>query len=174
MHNFFCHSAEMQGKELLIALMERAKENANSLADTLNDRALQSAIQRFITGATKSPRWETFRPVADYYGIPLAALYEPEETIKAAISKGILPPPKDAEVHVITPVETSTVEVLRFAEAVARLGTTQRKYLSLLYQDLISEPGRARELAQEIARLLSEPPGKASRPPSTGSRPVGK
>jgi transcriptional regulator with XRE-family HTH domain len=80
----------MDGKELLKHLMREAGENPNSIANKLKKRSLQSQIQRFIDGATKEPRVSTLQPVADFFQIPVQALFVEEIAHEIAFDRDFL------------------------------------------------------------------------------------
>lgn len=67
----------MDPRELLQELMRRHGDNPNSLARKLGGKPGQPRIHKFLSGTTTEPRRTTMAPIADHYGIPLDALYDP-------------------------------------------------------------------------------------------------
>lgn len=67
----------MDPRELLQELMRRHGDNPNSLARKLGGKPGQPRIHKFLAGTISEPRRSTMAPIADHYGIPLDALYDP-------------------------------------------------------------------------------------------------
>lgn len=59
----------MKSSEFLQHLMDKAKDNPNSLARKSN--VPQSTIFRFVTGTSKEPRLSTLEKIARVYGVPV-------------------------------------------------------------------------------------------------------
>jgi transcriptional regulator with XRE-family HTH domain len=161
----------MEGKELLRLLLEKRGLNANSLADTLRDRSLQSQIQRYLGGRTKNPRPDTLEPIAKYFGVGVEAFYQPviakqiaDRLLLTTQTPGIAdaPAPYSLRPEVAAPTPIKTRSGLR--EAVLQLGRTletydesARKAVSSLLADLALQPGNAPLIANRITALLDAP-----------------
>lgn len=62
----------MKPRELLAYLMDRKRENPNSLSKKIG--VPQPTIARFVSGDAKAPQTKTLEPIAKHYGIPIEAL----------------------------------------------------------------------------------------------------
>lgn len=62
----------MKPKDLVAFLMDRARENPNSLSKKIG--VPQPTLARFLSGAAKAPKTHTLEPIAKYFGIPFDAL----------------------------------------------------------------------------------------------------
>jgi transcriptional regulator with XRE-family HTH domain len=80
----------MNGPELLKALLADSGENPYRIATRLKNPPLQSYVSKFITGKVKEPRRDSLRPVADYYGVPLEAFYDPVLADQVAVDRGLI------------------------------------------------------------------------------------
>lgn len=65
----------MEPRLLLQWLLDRDKDNSNSLAAKLKNATTQPQIHKFLSGKSKQPRHSTLEPIAKHYGIPIDALY---------------------------------------------------------------------------------------------------
>lgn len=65
----------MEPRLLLQWLLDRDKDNSNSLAAKLKNVPTQPNIHKFLSGKSKQPRHSTLEPIAKHYGIPIEALY---------------------------------------------------------------------------------------------------
>lgn len=91
------HSCKMDPRTLLTELMRRHGENPNSLARKLGGKPSQPRIHKYLDGGTKEPRRSTMEPIAEHYGIPLDALYDPvvaEMTMRELQESGFKRPTK--------------------------------------------------------------------------------
>lgn len=66
----------MKPRELLRNLMNLEGLNPTSLARRTGDRTKQPQIHRFLTGEAREPKRSTLQPVADYFHIPVDALFD--------------------------------------------------------------------------------------------------
>lgn len=57
--------------------MDRDGENPNSLAGKLRQRITQPQIYKFLEGVAKEPKRSTLLPLAEHYGIPVDAFFDP-------------------------------------------------------------------------------------------------
>lgn len=163
--------------------MAQAKVNPNSLADTLKNRSLQSQIQRFLDGKTKHPRWETLKPVADYLGIRVEALFDSEVAIDTAIQRGLIETHtvrEDVAVYRIDnratpnskhPPKPTLLELLiQLGEELQPFDISARKAVASLLADIALAPDDAGLTAARITRLLGAT-GNSQAPESTNSPP---
>lgn len=77
-----CIVRPMTSQEFLKLLMDRSKDNPNSLAR--KSKVTQSTIFRFLAGTAKEPRLGTFEKIARVYGVPVEAFLS-EKARKAAV-----------------------------------------------------------------------------------------
>jgi hypothetical protein len=97
----------MNPRELLRALMDSAGLNPNSLSNATRGRTRQPQIHRFLTGEAKEPKRSTLLPVAEYFGIPVEALFSADEARKVAEAKGLVP----AGTGVAQPMSLTNIKV---------------------------------------------------------------
>lgn len=84
--------------ELIAALMDREGIGPLPLAKRLRKPELQPQIHRFISGAVASPKASTALPLADYFNLPLEAIYDEQVATDIAKQRGIEAlPPKPAK-----------------------------------------------------------------------------
>ncbi len=74
-----CIFGDMDPRELLRRLMEARGLNPHSLAAATRNRTKQPQIYRFLHGTAKEPRRSTLEPVAEVFGVPVEAFYDPAE-----------------------------------------------------------------------------------------------
>jgi len=164
----------MDGKALLKALMKEAKLNPNALADILKNRSLQSQITRFTDGSTRNPRWETLKPVADYFGIRVEAFFDSEAADLVARQRGfleVLGVKEDGPVYIgfsATPRRVSPKDrlhdlLLKLASEIEPHDQSARRAVSSLLADLALSPENASIAADRIVLLL-HPPEKEGQP----------
>lgn len=72
----------MKPAELLRLLMSRSGDTPTSLAAKVHQRTKQPQIYKYLMGIAREPRRSTLQPVADFYGIPIEALYSEKEAAK--------------------------------------------------------------------------------------------
>ena len=169
----------MDGPKLLKLLMDKRGMNPNALADVLRSRTLQSQVQRYLAGKTKSPRPETLKPVAKFFDIGVEAFYQPTIAQEVALRLGLIsaptpaPPvattmvresvaPYDASSIVTQPTPLRAAPNLR--DVVIQLGRflephdeSARKAVAMLLHDLAIHPDGAYLAANRIAALLDAP-----------------
>ncbi|MGF6347922.1 hypothetical protein [Variovorax sp. W2I14] len=177
LHYSMLHSRQMNGRQLLRALMAQAGENPNSLADALQNRSLQSQIQRFVDGKTRNPRWSTLDPVAKHYGLRVEAFLDDEAAEEVAIARGLLSASdgntnENRASSAPTPIRSAARPlsihelVLQLGKALAPYDAPARKAVASLLADMVNDPDDAARAAERIDRLLGEPgngqPAKSS------------
>jgi hypothetical protein len=81
----------MEPRDLLQALMDRDGENSHSLAKKLKDRPGQPQIHKCLKGIAKEPRRSTLQPLADHFGVPIDAFYDPELAERVMRDMGLRP-----------------------------------------------------------------------------------
>lgn len=67
----------MDPREFLRLLLEDTGLNANSLAAATRNRTKQPQIHRYLTGEAKEPKRSTWLPVAQFFGAPVDAFFDP-------------------------------------------------------------------------------------------------
>lgn len=83
----------MKPFELVRGLMLQADLGPLPLAKKLNKPQLQPQIHRFINGDVAEPRRATALPIAEFFGIPVEALYDEKIATKIARERDIPDPP---------------------------------------------------------------------------------
>lgn len=169
----------MDGKDLLKALMKEANLNPNALADILKNRSLQSQITRYVDGSTRNPRWDTLKPVADYFEVRVEAFFDPDVAAEIAGQRGFTQGGEVAtghgtrEEHVTwahqlpsappvalrSPTRPITLYALliELAEKIRPHDQSARRAVSSLLADLALSPETAPITAARIERLLQSP-----------------
>lgn len=161
----------MEGKELLRLLLEKRGLNANSLADTLRDRSLQSQIQRYLGGRTKNPRPDTLEPIAKFFGIGIEAFYQPLIAQEVADRLMLTPVPNSvAEAPApyglrhaasaptpLRPKPGMRDAILQLGKSLEAYDESARKAVASLLADLALHPDNAPLIANRITALLDAP-----------------
>lgn len=166
----------MEGPELLRRLLDQRQLTVNALAHILRKRTLQSQMQRYLSGDTKSPRPDTLAPIAKYFGIGVEAFYQPAIAKRIATELGLMddatatstPPPNvvceatpswNTATPAPTPLPKSPPSI---GELVARLGRaleaydeSARKAVAALLHDMALHPETAAITGQRIMALLN-------------------
>ncbi|MCZ4315147.1 hypothetical protein O4H66_17205 [Comamonadaceae bacterium G21597-S1] len=150
----------MDPKQLLQALMNRDGDNPNSLAAKVRNKTKQPQIHRFLKGEAKEPRRSTLQPLADHYGIPIDAFYDPSiaAQIGANLQAGkslncqgesqlIEPQRKAAQIGVAQ-------AVVAIGAALLQVDELTRAQTAPIFDVLTREPGRAAELGQRLEKTL--------------------
>jgi hypothetical protein len=83
----------MDPRHLLQTLMDDAGLNPNSLSAATRGRTKQPQIFRFVNGLSKEPKRSTLEPLADYFGVPVDAFFDPLEAQKVADMRGFTDTP---------------------------------------------------------------------------------
>lgn len=81
--------------------MSQAKLNPNSLSVQTRGRTKQPTIYRFLQGESKEPKRSTLVPVAEVFGVPVEAFFDPRVADDVARERGLLGdvPPAESDVH---------------------------------------------------------------------------
>lgn len=72
--------------------MAQANLNPNSLAARTRLRTKQPTIYRFLQGESKEPKRSTLVPVAEVFGVPVEAFFDPHVADEVARERGLLGP----------------------------------------------------------------------------------
>lgn len=72
--------------------MAQAGLNPNSLAARTRLRTKQPTIYRFLQGESKEPKRSTLVPVAEVFGVPVEAFFDPRVADEVAQERGLLGP----------------------------------------------------------------------------------
>lgn len=97
--------------------MTRAGLNPTSLSKAVHGKTKQPQIHRFVAGTAIEPKRSTLQPVADHFGIPVDALFDPREASRVAQQLGIGP---DASTQHLAPAPAPTG--LSLHDAMERVG----------------------------------------------------
>jgi hypothetical protein len=79
----------MKPYQLIAALMAREGLGALPLAKKIKKPNLQPQIHRFMHGEVESPSRSTAAPIAEYFGIPVDAIYEEKIATAIAAERGL-------------------------------------------------------------------------------------
>lgn len=117
------HSPAVDPRKLLLRLMSQAKLNPNSLSVRTRGRTKQPTIYRYITGEAKEPKRSTLLPVAEVFGVPVEAFFDPKVADDVARERGLLgqaPEPDAAPMLSIADAAEGSGAALLQAEAQVR------------------------------------------------------
>lgn len=167
----------MEGPDLLRALMDRDGLNSNSLATRLRNKSMQSHVYRYLKGVAKEPKRETLRPIADHFGVPLAAFYDPVLAEQIAVERGLAG--GSPAIKAPTPPQDTRPEVEQLASAIElitkALMNTDEFHRGLVRHSLSQLGENSREsvnISHKIADLLVTKPdesgGRHDSPRTTG------
>lgn len=177
------HSRAMEGKDLLRLLLDKRGMSVNALADALRIRSLQSQLQRYLAGRTRSPRPDTLEPVAKFFGIGVEAFYQPAiaERIAAALTQpptqhrvaesetNAWPAQKPASSPLpMRPTPSVRECVIQLGEQLKGYDESARRLVALLLSDLAMHPESAAVVATRLSALLDSE-GNAGAARSTSS-----
>lgn len=155
----------MNGPELLKALMDAAGENAYGIATSLKKPPLQSYIWKFINGKAKEPRRSSLRPIADYYGVPLEAFYDPTLADQVAVERGLaqgVPAVEKAEPLKRASRLAEALDVL--AEALQNAGRDELLAVERWLSAMAADPANAKNKSELILKLLVTSGDKLNKP----------
>lgn len=133
--------------------MDRDGLNSNSLAMRLRNKSMQSHVYRYLKGVAKDPKRETLRPIAEHFGVPLAAFYDASLADQVAAEQGLVAgspatkPPRPEADQLADALDVLT-KALRKADKNARIA------LEPLLASMAKEPEEAGQKSQVILRLL--------------------
>lgn len=132
----------MKPHQLIHALMidKGLDASASKLAHRLRRPKMQPSIHRFLYGEVSNPAHKTAKPIADFFGIPVDALYDDRLATSIAHERGLKEPPA-----LVPRTKKPATERLGYVDAQRIIDALRRL--------------PAAERAEEIARLL----GKANR-----------
>jgi len=143
----------MEGPALLRALMDRDGLNSNSLATRLRNQSMQSHVYRYLKGVAKEPKRETLRPIAEHFGVPLAAFYDPVIADQVAIERGFATGTSTAQQA--RPEADRLADALEvLTSALVKADKNTRIALEPLLASMANEPDEARNKSRLILRLL--------------------
>lgn len=97
MHYSIMHSLAMTPAEFLQALIDRAKENPNSVATKA--KVTQSTILRILRGDTKEPRKSTLEKVARFFTVPVEVFFSDSIRHQEAVRLGMIEGGDDDTAH---------------------------------------------------------------------------
>lgn len=152
------HSHTMDGSDLLRALMDRDGLNSNSLAVKLRNQSLQSHVYRYLKGVAKEPKPATLRPIAEHFGVPLAAFYDPALADQVAIDQGLVegspikPKPITEETRTEADAFDDALEVI--AKALTKVDEEGRSLVGHSLSRLAQDPSKLSNISQHIRTLV--------------------
>jgi hypothetical protein len=122
--------------QLIAALMARAKLGSLPLAKKMNRPELQSQIYRFSHGDVASPERTTAAPLAEFFGLPIDAIYDEKLATAIAKERGITalptPEPKPRKKGAAQRLDGLSAEAVKFAREYEKLDPAERQRLRLL------------------------------------------
>lgn len=155
----------MEPRLFLQALMDRAGDNAHSLAAHLHKPSMQGQLWRFLEGQTREPRRATLEPVAKYYRVSVEAFFDKRQAraeavrlhldVKGALATEPAPSPYRDEATI-----ESTVR--RLGDLLSRHTPARQKTLADVLSRFACEPS-SDELANELMLQLAAPPAVAGK-----------
>jgi transcriptional regulator with XRE-family HTH domain len=155
----------MNGPELLKALFAAAGDNPYRVATRLKNPPLQSYASKFITGKVKEPRRDSLRPLAEHYGVPLEAFYDPDLADQVAadrkLTSGITsqnPKPISEETSELARALDVLTKVLQEADESVLMAVTP------LLSAMASDPTTAKNKSALIIKLLVADRDKSHEP----------
>jgi transcriptional regulator with XRE-family HTH domain len=149
----------MTSRELFRLLMAREGLNPYSLSKRLNGRTKQPQLHRYLKGSAAEPRRATLAPVAEFFKIPLEALFDDDAATEAARSLGLMgepaaEPPPARQPTTRAPLDQAldvVLDAIASAPDKARLRTA---LMALLDDDA---PAYRQRVAELLAPPLAEP-----------------
>lgn len=87
----FCDHPAVQPNELVRALIDQSGERLTVVANRIQ-AGFQPVLHKFVSGRTKEPSRQTAALIADFFKIPLEALYDEEVASQVAAERGIALP----------------------------------------------------------------------------------
>ena len=152
------HSPSVDPRKLLLRLMSQAKLNPNSLSVKTRGRTKQPTIYRFVTGDSKEPKRSTLLPVAEVFGVPVEAFFDPKLADEVARERGLLEDPaegsSDVMLSIVDPAE-GTGAVLQQAEEQIR-AILQDEAVRQLLADLADLPPARRSQILDMVHGYAE------------------
>lgn len=148
--------------QLIAGLMAAQGLGPHPLAHRMKRPELQPPIHRFTNGDVKNPKVTTAQPLADYFRLPLEALYDEKVATRIAAERGIKEPPARSPRRPRKPESGGAAEL---AEKFAAMSPdAQREALRLI--GIKVNPSQARESPTPA------PPAQSETTPSN-VRPLG-
>ena len=92
-----CIVGGVKPHQLIAGLMQKAGLGPSPLAKKMGKPKLQPQIHRFVNGQVANPERKTALPLAEYFGLPLEAIYDEKLATKIAAERGIQVPPAAPE-----------------------------------------------------------------------------
>jgi hypothetical protein len=84
----FCDSPAVQPNELVRGLIDQSGERLTVVANRIQ-AGFQPTLHKFVSGRTREPSRQTAALIAEFFRIPLEALYDEEVATKVAAERGI-------------------------------------------------------------------------------------
>ena len=146
----------MDGSELLKALMDRDGLNSNSLAVKLRNKSMQSHVYRYLKGIAKQPKLDTLRPIADHFGVPVAAFYDSTLAEQVAAEQGLIEGRVPAQPRAALTEADQLADALEvLTKALQKSDKNARIAVEPLLSSMAKEPEEAGQKSRLILRLLT-------------------
>jgi hypothetical protein len=86
------HSSCMKPHELIKLLADRTGKPTLQLAKDIHKATFQGTLHKLINGNVPKPTQPTAKRIADYFGLPLDAMYDERVATQIAIERGLVYP----------------------------------------------------------------------------------
>jgi hypothetical protein len=161
----------MNGPELLKALFAAAGDNPYRVATRLKNPPLQSYASKFITGKVKEPRRDSLRPLAEHYGVPLEAFYDPDLADQVAADRKLTSGITSQKPRVVSDVSSELARALDVLTKVLQ-GADESVLMAVkpLLSAMADDPQNAKNKSSLILKLLDTPGDNSSAAPHDGLR----
>lgn len=152
------HSDVVDPRTLLERLMAKANLNPNSLAAKTRGRTKQPTIYRFIKGEAKEPKRSTLLPVAEVFGVPVEAFFDPRVADDVARERGLLTPvlegDSDIQLSIVDSSEGTGAAIVRAEEQIRAI--IQDEAVRQLLVDLSDLPPARRSQILDMVHGYAE------------------
>jgi hypothetical protein len=153
----------MNGPELLKALFAAAGDNPYRVATRLKNPPLQSYASKFITGKVKEPRRDSLRPLAEHYGVPLEAFYDPDLADQVAADRNLTSGVASQKPRAVSDVSSELARALDVLTKVLQ-GADESVLMAVkpLLSAMADDPMNVKNKSALILKLLDTPGDNSS------------
>jgi len=81
----------MQPHELIAELVRRTGKSTLQVAREMQKASFQGTLHRYINGNASNPTRQTAKAIADYFNLPVDALYDKALALRIAKERGLAP-----------------------------------------------------------------------------------
>jgi hypothetical protein len=129
-----CIVSAVKPYQLIAALMAREGLGPLPLARRIGKEKLQPQFHRFSKGEVANPKRTTAAPLAEYFGLPIDAIYDEKLATAIAKERGIvaLPPAEPAERKRTSRPSGPSDEAMKIARLYDKLDDFERQRFRLL------------------------------------------